>query len=134
MKFDDGIKENGTQILRHTVQYLPVLCTVRQRISFKEAYVLLEQRPKLTADPVTNTLVKKVNEYMDDFASLRYRSFNGRVPGRASEQLVCSSASPFLKGEYELDKICAYQTPYECLETLVKLMALLSPFFSDAVP
>ena len=39
----------------------------------------------------------------------------------------------FWKGEYEQDKICAYQTLYECLETIVKLMAPISPFFSDAV-
>src|SRR4029079_2523497 len=39
----------------------------------------------------------------------------------------------FWKGEYEQDKICAYQTLYECLETVTQLMAPVSPFFSDAV-
>jgi isoleucyl-tRNA synthetase len=39
----------------------------------------------------------------------------------------------FWKGEYELDKISAYQTLYECLETIVRLMAPISPFFSDAM-
>ena len=39
----------------------------------------------------------------------------------------------FWKGEYEQDKICAYQTLYECLETVVQLMAPISPFFSDAI-
>jgi isoleucyl-tRNA synthetase len=39
----------------------------------------------------------------------------------------------FWKGEYEKDKICAYQTLYECLETVVKLMAPISPFFSDSI-
>ncbi len=37
----------------------------------------------------------------------------------------------FWKGEYEQDKISAYQTLYECLETLSKLMAPISPFFAD---
>ncbi|HNU89342.1 MAG TPA: DUF5915 domain-containing protein, partial [Ferruginibacter sp.] len=37
----------------------------------------------------------------------------------------------FWKGEYEHDKICAYQTLYECLETLSKLMAPVAPFFAD---
>ena len=27
----------------------------------------------------------------------------------------------FWKGEYEHDKICAYQTLYECLETCIKI-------------
>jgi isoleucyl-tRNA synthetase len=39
----------------------------------------------------------------------------------------------FWKGEYEQDKICAYQTLYECLETTVRLIAPISPFFSDSV-
>ena len=39
----------------------------------------------------------------------------------------------FWKGEYELDKISAYQTLYECLETIVRLIAPVSPFFSDAI-
>jgi isoleucyl-tRNA synthetase len=39
----------------------------------------------------------------------------------------------FWKGEYEHDKICAYQTLYECLETVTRLIAPISPFFSDAV-
>src|SRR5262249_22637974 len=37
----------------------------------------------------------------------------------------------FWKGEYEHDKICAYQTLYECMETLCKLMAPVAPFFAD---
>ena len=37
----------------------------------------------------------------------------------------------FWKGEYEQDKIAAYQTLYECIETVVRLMAPISPFFSD---
>src|ERR1700739_3211721 len=36
----------------------------------------------------------------------------------------------FWKGEYEFDKICAYQTLYECLETLSRLIAPIAPFFS----
>ena len=39
----------------------------------------------------------------------------------------------FWKGEYEQDKIAAYQTLYECLETTCRLIAPISPFFSDAV-
>ena len=62
--------------------------------------------------------------------------------GRAIEEFVDEHLSNwyvrlcrrrFWKGEYEQDKIAAYQTLYECLETIVRLMAPISPFFSDAV-
>ncbi|MBP6431132.1 MAG: class I tRNA ligase family protein, partial [Ferruginibacter sp.] len=33
--------------------------------------------------------------------------------------------------EYEHDKICAYQTLYECLETVSLLIAPIAPFFAD---
>jgi isoleucyl-tRNA synthetase len=37
----------------------------------------------------------------------------------------------FWKGDYEHDKISAYQTLYECLEKITQLMAPVSPFFTD---
>ena len=37
----------------------------------------------------------------------------------------------FWKGEYTADKIAAYQTLYECLSTIMKLIAPVAPFFSD---
>ena len=37
----------------------------------------------------------------------------------------------FWKGEYTTDKIAAYQTLYDCLNTIMKLMAPVAPFFSD---
>lgn len=64
------------------------------------------------------------------------------IAGRAIEDFVDAQLSNwyvrlcrrrFWKGEYEGDKIAAYQTLYECLETLVRLIAPVSPFFSDAV-
>jgi isoleucyl-tRNA synthetase len=39
----------------------------------------------------------------------------------------------FWKGEYEADKISAYQTLYECIEKVCMLTAPISPFFVDAV-
>ena len=37
----------------------------------------------------------------------------------------------FWKGEYNEDKISAYQTLYTCLETLTKLIAPIAPFFAE---
>jgi isoleucyl-tRNA synthetase len=60
--------------------------------------------------------------------------------GRAIEDFVDAHLSNwyvrlcrrrFWKGEYEQDKISAYQTLFECLETLTRLMAPIAPFFAD---
>ncbi len=37
------------------------------------------------------------------------------------------------EAEHETDKISAYQTLYECLDVITRLMAPVSPFFSDAL-
>ena len=81
-----------------------------------------------------NTLVKKVNEYMDDYEPTQAgRVIEDFVDEHLSNWYVRLCRRRFWKGEYEQDKICAYQTLYECLETIARLIAPISPFFSDAV-
>ena len=79
-----------------------------------------------------NTLIKTAEQNFD--------AYEPTVAGRAIEDFVDAHLSNwyvrlcrrrFWKGEYEHDKICAYQTLYECLETLTKLMAPIAPFFAD---
>lgn len=71
---------------------------------------------------------------MDDFEpTMAGRAIETFVDEQLSNWYVRLCRRRFWKGEYEQDKISAYQTLYECLETLVKLMAPVSPFFSDAV-
>ena len=71
-----------------------------------------------------------------------YESYEPTKAGRAIQEFVTDQLSNwyvrlcrrrFWKGEYEQDKISAYQTLYECLETVLRLMAPVSPFFSDAI-
>jgi isoleucyl-tRNA synthetase len=53
------------------------------------------------------------------------------VDEQLSNWYVRLSRRRFWKGEYEHDKRSAYQTLYECLETLSRLIAPISPFFAD---
>jgi isoleucyl-tRNA synthetase len=79
-----------------------------------------------------NSLIKTTQQNFDEYEPTQ--------AGRAIEEFVDSLLSNwyvrlcrrrFWKGEYEHDKICAYQTLYECLETLCKMMAPIAPFFAD---
>jgi isoleucyl-tRNA synthetase len=71
---------------------------------------------------------------MDDYEpTLAGRAVESFVDEQLSNWYVRLCRRRFWKGEYEHDKICAYQTLYECLETVVRLIAPISPFFSDAV-
>jgi isoleucyl-tRNA synthetase len=104
--------------------------------SFQEAYVPLEKRPEIDRWILSslNTLIKKVTENFDEYEpTVAGRLIEDFVDEQLSNWYVRLCRRRFWKGEYEHDKICAYQTLYECLETVVRLMAPISPFFSDAL-
>ena len=56
-----------------------------------------------------------------------------RLSNQACRHSMRLAIDAILKGEYETDKISAYQTLYICLDTVAKLAAPISPFFTDAV-
>jgi isoleucyl-tRNA synthetase len=139
MKFDlDGIKEVQRKFfgtLYNTYQFFALYANV-DGFSFKEKYVPLEQRPEIDRWILSalNTVVKKVNEYMDEYEPTQAgRVIEEFVDSQLSNWYVRLCRRRFWKGEYEQDKICAYQTLYECLETITRLIAPISPFFSDVV-
>jgi len=139
MKFDlDGIKEVQRKFfgtLYNTYQFFALYANV-DGFAFKEKYVPLAERPEIDRWILSslNTVVKKVNEFMDDYEPTQAgRVVEDFVDEHLSNWYVRLCRRRFWKGEYEQDKICAYQTLYECLETVLRLIAPISPFFSDAI-
>ncbi|TAL48294.1 MAG: isoleucine--tRNA ligase, partial [Chitinophagaceae bacterium] len=139
LKFDlDGIKEVQRKFfgtLYNTYQFFVLYANV-DGFSFTEKYIPLNERPEIDQWILSslNTVVKKANEYMDDYEPTQAgRVIEDFVDEHLSNWYVRLCRRRFWKGEYEQDKICAYQTLYECLETIARLMAPISPFFSDTV-
>ncbi|MBW0177524.1 isoleucine--tRNA ligase [Sediminibacterium sp.] len=139
LKFDlAGIQEVQRKFfgtLYNTYQFFVLYANV-DGFAFKEAPVSLAERPEIDRWILSslNTLVKKVTAALDDYEpTLAGRAIEEFVDEHLSNWYVRLCRRRFWKGEYELDKISAYQTLYECLETVVRLMAPISPFFSDAV-
>jgi len=139
LKFDlAGIQEVQRKFfgtLYNTYQFFALYANV-DGFAFKEAYIPLAERPEIDRWILSslNTLIKKVTEAMDDYEPTQAgRLMEEFVDEHLSNWYVRLCRRRFWKGEYEGDKIAAYQTLYECLETLVRLMAPISPFFSDAV-
>ena len=139
LKFDsEGIKEVQRKFfgtLYNTYQFFALYSNV-DGFSFKEKYIAVNERPEIDRWILSslNTLVKKVNEFMDDYEPTQAgRLIEDFVDEHLSNWYVRLCRRRFWKGEYEQDKICAYQTLYECLETITRLIAPISPFFSDNV-
>lgn len=139
LKFDlAGIQEVQRKFfgtLYNTYQFFVLYANV-DGFAFKEVPIALADRPEIDRWILSslNTLVKKVTAAMDDYEpTLAGRAIEEFVDEHLSNWYVRLCRRRFWKGEYEGDKISAYQTLYECLETIVRLMAPISPFFSDAV-
>lgn len=139
LKFDiNGIKEVQRKFfgtLYNTYQFFALYANV-DGFTFKEAYIPVSERPEIDRWILStlNTLVKNVTEAMDDYEPTQAgRLIEDFVGEQLSNWYVRLCRRRFWKGEYEKDKVCAYQTLYECLETVVRLIAPISPFFSDAV-
>ncbi|MGN6491850.1 MAG: isoleucine--tRNA ligase [Agriterribacter sp.] len=145
LKFDlEGIKEVQRKFfgtLYNTYQFFALYANV-DGFAFKEAYIPVADRPEIDRWILSslNSLTKKVTEYMNDYEPTH--------AGRAIEDFVDEHLSnwyvrlcrrrfwkPARQGNQsdQHDKICAYQTLFECIETVLRLMAPISPFFSDAV-
>jgi isoleucyl-tRNA synthetase len=139
LKFDiAGIQEVQRKFfgtLYNTYQFFALYANV-DGFAFKEAYIPLSERPEIDRWILSslNSLVKKATAALDDYEpTLAGRAIETFVDEHLSNWYVRLCRRRFWKGEYEQDKISAYQTLYECLETIIRLVAPLSPFFGDAV-
>jgi isoleucyl-tRNA synthetase len=137
LKFDvEGIKEVQRKFfgtLYNTYQFFALYANVDGFV-FKEKYIPVRDRPEIDQWILSslNSLVKDVQQSFDEYEPTQAgRAIEDFVDAHLSNWYVRLCRRRFWKGEYEHDKICAYQTLYECLETLSKLMAPVAPFFAD---
>jgi isoleucyl-tRNA synthetase len=137
LKFDiDGIKEVQRKFfgtLYNTYQFFALYANV-DGFTFKEEYIPVNERPEIDRWILSSlhTLIKKVTAAFNDYEpTTTGRLIEDFVDEHLSNWYVRLCRRRFWKGEYERDKISAYQTLYECLETVLRLMAPISPFFSD---
>jgi isoleucyl-tRNA synthetase len=137
MKFDiEGIREVQRKFfgtLYNTYQFFALYANV-DGFAFDEAYIPAADRPEIDRWILSslNTLITKATVNLDDYEpTIAGRLIEDFVDEHLSNWYVRLCRRRFWKGEYEFDKICAYQTLYECLETISRLMAPISPFFSD---
>lgn len=137
MKFDmEGIREVQRKFfgtLYNTYQFFALYANV-DGFAFREAYIPPDERPEIDRWILSslNTLIAKVTGCLDDYEpTIAGRLIEDFVDEQLSNWYVRLSRRRFWKGDYQFDKISAYQTLYECLETISRLMAPISPFFSD---
>lgn len=146
LKFDlDGVVESQRKFfgtLFHTYQFFALYANV-DGFNFSNTYINIKERPEIDRWIISslNTLVKNVTLAMDDYdPTTAGRLIEDFVDEHLSNWYVRLCRKRFWKPvavntvtEENKDKESAYQTLYECLETVTRLMAPISPFFSDAL-
>jgi isoleucyl-tRNA synthetase len=139
LKFDlSGIQEVQRKFfgtLYNTYQFFVLYANV-DKFQFEQAYIPVAERPEIDRWIISslNSLVQTVTISMDDFEPTNAgRAIETFVDEHLSNWYVRLCRRRFWKGTYTTDKIAAYQTLYECLETITRLMAPIAPFFCDQV-
>ncbi len=81
-----------------------------------------------------NSMMVEYLRLMDEFDPTRaMRLVSEFTVKHLSNWYVRRNRRRFWKGEMSADKLAAYQTLYECLTTVTKLMAPIAPFLSDHI-
>ncbi|NKI31447.1 isoleucine--tRNA ligase [Croceivirga thetidis] len=137
LKFDiEGIAEVKRKFfgtLYNTYSFFSLYANI-DGFTFDEKEISLQNRPELDQWILSelNTLIKFVDEAYADYEPTKAaRAISDFVQENLSNWYVRLSRRRFWKGDYQQDKISAYQTLYHCLVTTAKLMAPIAPFFSD---
>ena len=137
LKFDlDGVDEVRRKFfgtLYNTYSFFALYANI-DGFSFEEEYVPLAERPEIDRWIISllNSLVKEVDQdYADYEPTQATRKVMSFVDEHLSNWYVRLCRRRFWKGDYTTDKIAAYQTLYECLASISKLMAPVAPFFAD---
>ncbi|MCC4228815.1 isoleucine--tRNA ligase [Zunongwangia profunda] len=139
LKFDiEGIGEISRKFfgtLYNTYSFFTLYANI-DNFTYAEADVKLEERPEIDRWILSelHTLIEKVDKFYADYEPTKAtRVISEFVQENLSNWFVRLSRRRFWKGDYQQDKISAYQTLYTCLETVAKLSAPVAPFFMDAL-
>jgi isoleucyl-tRNA synthetase len=137
LKFDtEGIVEVKRKFfgtLYNTYSFFAMYANI-DSFAFSEEKVPVIERTEIDRWVLSalNSLIQEVDEAYNDYEPTRAtRAISNFVQENLSNWYVRLCRRRFWKGEYEKDKIAAYQTLYTCLVTVAKLSAPVAPFFMD---
>ncbi|MDR0430652.1 MAG: isoleucine--tRNA ligase [Tannerellaceae bacterium] len=137
LKFDsDGLDEVRRKFfgtLYNTYSFFALYANV-DSFDYSDPDVPHHERPEIDRWILSllNSLIKEVDVQLENYEPTRAgRAISEFVNDNLSNWYVRLNRRRFWGGGMTTDKLSAYQTLYTCLETVSKLMAPISPFYSD---
>ena len=137
LKFDiEGIEEARRKFfgtLYNTYSFFTLYANL-DKFSYVEEDIKITDRPEIDQWILSelNSLIQKVEDYYNDYEPTKAaRAIQYFVGENLSNWYVRLSRRRFWKGDYQQDKISAYQTLYTCLLSVAKFASPIAPFFMD---
>jgi isoleucyl-tRNA synthetase len=137
LKFDaagvDEVKRKFFGTLYNTYSFFALYANV-DNFRFAERDILVNMRPEIDRWIISllNSLVKEVGECYENYDLTRAgRAIQDFVTENLSNWYVRLNRKRYWGGDYDQDKIAAYQTLFQCLETVSRLAAPIAPFYMD---
>ena len=137
LKFDitgvDEVKRKFFGTLYNTYSFFSLYANV-DNFRYSEKDIPVNERPEIDRWIISllNSLVREVTNCYNDYDLTRAgRAIQDFVTENLSNWYVRLNRKRYWGGEYDKDKLAAYQTLYTCLETVAQLAAPIAPFYSE---
>ncbi len=137
LKFDvagiEEVKRKFFGTLYNTYAFFSLYANI-DGFKFEEAAIPRQERPEIDQWILSelHTLIQNTTNHFDAYEPTKAcRAISHFVTEDLSNWYVRLCRRRFWKGSYEADKIAAYQTLYECLVSVAKLIAPVAPFYAD---
>ncbi len=137
IKFDiagiDEVKRKFFGTLYNTYSFFALYANV-DGFTGKEDIVPVAERAEIDKwiMSLLNSLIKDVKDSYDNYEPTKAgRAIQDFVMENLSNWYVRLNRKRFWGGEFDRDKLAAYQTLYSCLQTVTMLAAPIAPFYTD---
>ncbi len=137
LKFDvagvEEVKRKFFGTLYNTYAFFALYANI-DGFRYQDAEIPVDERQELDRWIISllNTLVKEVGEALENYEPTKAaRLIQTFVIDNLSNWYVRLNRKRFWGGEYNKDKIAAYQTLYTVLETIAILMSPFAPFYAE---
>lgn len=137
IKFDiagvDEVKRKFFGTLYNTYSFFALYANI-DNFRYAEQEIPVNERPEIDRWIISllNSLIREVGKCYNDYDLTRAgRAIQDFVTENLSNWYVRLNRKRYWGGEYDRDKLAAYQTLYVCLETVSRLAAPVAPFYMD---
>ncbi|MEX0686221.1 MAG: isoleucine--tRNA ligase [Balneolales bacterium] len=136
LKFsEEGLKETQRKFfntITNTYSFFALYANI-DNFTFANAPIPVKERTEMDRWIISRqfTTIKKVDTFLEDYEPTKATREIERFSDDLSNWYVRRSRRRFWKEGTSLDKTSAYQTLYDCLFNLSKLMSPFAPFYSE---